>query len=345
MSSPATDETEAGATGSAVTSAAPAAGHDAALAAYLLVEPFLGGKVVLDIGPRPAGAEARLRRAGARQVLACDDPGPELELSRGAADVVLCVSRLAGPGSDVERHRWLGEIRRLLRPDGFCLLRFPVEAFAGEGDRSAAVGELVRHHFPVFDVVAEAPLHGVSYIAPATDEVAVNEQLTSIAGPPSHLVVLGAEGARRPAPWSLPESLLVPLGEAAGAGRGPAAGDLAALRAELEAMAARHEGVCQERDSLRERMMALQEGAERDEQTQSALRRDAERHLGQLSEELAHRELTGLERERLERRAASAERALEAHIAQLAQRTAQLVALERELARLRASAPAGRSAG
>jgi hypothetical protein len=329
------DETEPPAvTAPAESSTLPASTlADAPLAAYLLAEPFVAGKVVLDVGPRPARAAERLGRAGAREVLTMEGPGPRIELPDGAVDVVLCVARLSTPG-DVERHRWLAEIRRVLRGGGFALARLPAVSASGRGSLARdGLVELLKAYFPMVDLVAESPIAAVSYLAPGTDEVAVNEELATFAAEPSHFVALCAESTQRS--WHLPESLIVPLrGE--GAERVLAgAQDLAALREELEGAEARHEDVCRERDALRDTLMTLQDQADRSEDSLSGLRREAERHLRQLSENASALELTTLENDRLEKRAASAERALESLGAQLQQRTAELTALERELGRLR----------
>jgi hypothetical protein len=310
---------------------------DAPLAAYLLAEPFVAGKVVLDVGPRPARAAERLVRAGARQVISMEGPEPRMDLADGTVDVVLCVARLGASASEVERHRWLTEIRRVLRAGGFALVRLPAVSGSGRG-AGARTGllEALRPHFAAVDLVPEAPIAAVSYIAPGTDDVAVNEELASFAQEPSHFVALCAESQRS---WHLPESLIVPLrGEGAEkvlAG----AQDMAALREELEAAALRYDAACRERDELRDTLMTLQDQTDRHEDALSSLRREAERHLRQISENASALELTALEKDRHEKRAASAERALESLGAQLQQRTAELAALERELARLRGKAP------
>jgi SAM-dependent methyltransferase len=312
---------------------------DASLAAYLIAEPLVAGKVVLDVGPRPSRAAERLARAGAHEVISGDGPGPALDLPDHSVDVVLCVARLSASTGDVERHRWLAELRRVVRPDGFCMVRLPVPSLETD-DRSAATAleELVLTHFGVCDLVPESPMAGVAYLAPGTDDVAVNEELARISGPPAYLVALCAAGPARP--WSLPESLLVPL---SGAGAYPIASppeELAALREEIEGLLARHEAACRDLDAVREALMTAQDRADQLEDSLSALRRETERHLRQISDDAAALELGTLERERLERRAASAERALESQATHLHRRTAELVALERELARLRSTAPA-----
>jgi hypothetical protein len=313
---------------------------DAPLAAYLLAEPFVAGKVVLDVGPRPARAAERLVRAGARQVVSMEGPGPRLELADGAIDVVLCVARL-GAADEVERHRWLAEMRRVLRGGGFALVRLPAVSVSGRGAQAGAgLVEMLRPHFSLVDLVAEAPISAVSYIAPGTEDVAVNEELAGFAQEPSHFVALCAQSQQRG--WHLPESLIVPLrGE--GAEKVMAgAQDLAALREELESAASRYEAACRQRDELRDTLMTTQDDADRHEDALSTLRREAERHLRQLSDDASALELTTLEKDRLEKRAASAERALESLGAQLQQRTAELAALERELARLRGKSASAR---
>src|SRR6185369_7349729 len=130
---------------------------DAPLGAYLLGEPFVAGKVVLDIGPRPGRAVERLNRAGAREVRTTEGPGPKLDLEDRSVDVVFCVARLSAPAGDVERHRWLGEMRRVLRPGGFCLVRLPAASGDERGGRArAGLEALLRSHFATVDLVAEA---------------------------------------------------------------------------------------------------------------------------------------------------------------------------------------------
>lgn len=307
---------------------------DAPLAAYLLAEPFVAGKVVLDVGPRPARAAERLGRAGAREVITMEGPGPRIDLPDGAVDVVLCVSRLGGAANEVERHRWLSEIRRVLRGGGFCLVRIPAVSASGRGGEArSGLLEMLRPHFATVDLVPEAPIAAVSYIAPSTDDVAVNEELASFAQDPSHFVALCSESQQRS--WHLPESLIVPLRGEGAEKIVAGAQEVAALREELEAAGLRYEAACRERDALRDSVMTLQDRADSSEDAMSSLRREAERHLRQLSDDASALELTTLEKDRLEKRAASAERALESLGAQLQQRTAELAALQREVVRLR----------
>lgn len=303
---------------------------DPLLAAYLLVEPLVAGKVVLEIAPHPAGGEERLRRAGARDVLR--ETGPRLSCPDGSVDVVLCLARLAASPDDVERQAWLAELRRVLRAEGFALVRLA----AGPGGARGAE-ELLRRHFATVEAVAEARLEGVSFSVPSVDDVAMNEALSPVAGEPSHYVVFCT--AARHVVWQLPESLLVPVGTGAGSA---SAAELAALRAEVAALTDRHRAACAERDGLREQAMTLRDQADRREEALSALRREVDRHLRQLSDAAAAAELAHLERDRAARRAASAEHALESLAAEVQRLRAEVAALDRELARLRAAPAAAR---
>jgi hypothetical protein len=213
-------------------------------------------------------------------------------------------------------------------------VRFPAVSGSGRGaEAREGLLEMLRPHFPTVDLVAEAPITAVSFIAPGTDEVTVNEELATIAPEPTHFIALGAESTQRG--WHLPESLIAPLRGTGAESVLAGAEDIAALREEQESLTARLHATARERDDLRETVMTLQDQADRHEDALSALRREAERHLRQLSEDSAALELTTLERDRLEKKAASAERALESLGTQLQQKSAELTALERELARLK----------
>src|SRR5688572_7641496 len=94
---------------------------DGVMAAYLLVEPTVAGKVVLDIGPRPDGGSERLRAAGAAAVIEVDPTGDlpvALDVADESVDVTVCVARLAAASGDLERNGWLAEMRRVVRVGG-----------------------------------------------------------------------------------------------------------------------------------------------------------------------------------------------------------------------------------
>src|SRR5687767_1185666 len=87
---------------------------NALMGVYLLVEPTVAGKVVLDVGPRPTASGERLRLADAEQVVEAD--ALPLPMADGQADVIVCVARLGSLAGDVQRHQWLTELRRVLAP-------------------------------------------------------------------------------------------------------------------------------------------------------------------------------------------------------------------------------------
>lgn len=311
---------------------------DSLLAVYLMIEPLVAERIVLDVGPRAADAPERLRNAGARQVLLADGTLPRLSAEDRSADVVVCLERLSAAPDGVGRHRLLAELRRVTRPDGFCVVRVHAGDAQGapgsRGGKSAAFEDLLRHHFSSVDIVSETRISGVSLSVPGVDDVAVNEALSRIAGDPTHFVALCTEAARRP--WSLPESLLVPVANTPAPPTGGA--EVAALRAEILSLAERLRVACAERDDMRERLMTAQDEVDRREATLSALRRDLTRHLHQGSEAAGARELAVVERDLADQRAASAERALEVLAAEAQALRTDVAALERELARLRATA-------
>jgi len=299
-------------------------------AAYLLIEPFASGRVVLDVGPRPPESTERLMRAGAVQVVAADPAEPRLSAPDASADMVLCLARLAAVTGDAERHRWLAELRRVLRPGGLCVLRGGPSATT-----RAELQDTLAQHFDAIELVDETPLAAVSFVVRGIEEIAVNETLASVAGEAAGLVAFCAAGARRP--WQLVESLLVPLATGPDAAVAAPDEEREALRAQLAGATERYHAASAERDAVRDAHMALQDRIDRQEEALSSLRRDAERHLRQISEDAAALELAGLERDRAVDRAASAERALEAAAAELQRLRAELAAAEKELARLRRS--------
>jgi len=271
---------------------------DTAMAVYLLVEATVSGRVVLDVGPRPAGGPDRLRAAGAAEVIEADPATLPLAAADGSVDVALSVARLGSLAGDVERHRWLAEMQRVLTPDGFCAVRLP-----GIGGREP-IEELLRPHWATIELVAESRIGAIAFAVAGVEDMAVNEALV-IAGQPTHFVAFAARGPRRT--WSLSESLLVPLDVAVA----PAVDqDVSALRAELASMAERHGAACREGDELRERVLALENASDGRADALSALRRASGRHLRQLTDQAHALELARLAQASAERRAASAERAL-----------------------------------
>jgi len=125
---------------------------------YLLVEPMVPGKKVLEVTTRVGGPGAEcLRRAGAADVISFVPERPSLAVPDAGVDIVLC--GLPAVGSDEERGIWLAEIQRALCPGGFCVLRLPTAAFrdraqAGAGMRTACA-DLLLGYFATVDIVEE----------------------------------------------------------------------------------------------------------------------------------------------------------------------------------------------
>ncbi len=288
---------------------------DPLLAVYLLVEPLVAERVILDVGPRPPGGLERLRRAGAERIEEEEGGRSRLSALDASVDVVVCVARLGAVSDEIERQRWFAELRRVLKPGGFCVLRVPADVWPAFEPR-------LRDHFATVQVVAETPLQAISFSIAGIEDVAVNEAISPIAGTPSHLVVFCTPGDKTP--WQLPESLLVPVG---GPGTDAPDRDRESLRAELAALTARHQAACRERDELRETAAGLEDEGDRKEEALSSLRRAIDRQLGQASELASALEMAALDRQQADRRAASAERALETLSAEAQRLRAELAAL------------------
>lgn len=317
-----------------------------ASAVYLFLEPLVVGRSVVDVWPLHPEGRRRLERAGARRVLAVAPQEPPLPLEDGAVDVVLCLSRFSSLQSRADRRRWLAELARVMTPEGFCVLRAQCvasEAGAPDLDEAAltkdALVNLLGEHFGRADIVAETPFLGVSFFAPGTEDIAVNEEFTQLAAVPLHNLVFCSRSEH--ATWQLAESLLVPvegrLAELeAAAARAPALeSESTRLRAEVARLEALVREVAQERDSLRETAMTYQDQHDGRDAVLAALRREAARHLKQISEDATALEMATLERERAERRAERAEQTVAELEVSLKRREVEVAGLERELTRLR----------
>ena len=301
----------------------------------MLAEPLVAGRVVLEaLGDEGAGA-ALLRQAGARDVLSCPAAGPPWPAPDACADVVMVSLHGANVRDEQAWQVCLRDLHRLLRPRGFCVLRVPsADLGAGRPDASlrAVLADRLLVDFGVVDIVEEAWFGAVSFFVPGTEDLAVNEGMVRLAGPPEFLVALcGAERT-----WNLEESLLVPTGLAAGTGT-PWAAELVALRAELAHVQRGLQEVAGERDSLRDANMTLQDRAERLERTVGSLRREVERYLRQITDAAAARELTTLERDGVQRRLDQVLERTGEHERELERRDAAIRSLEKEVARLRAA--------
>ena len=311
---------------------------------YLLVEPMVQNKKVLDIGPTGGGPRAQiLRRAGAAEVVTCSPEGLRVPVSDGIADVVLCSLSADLVASSHRRSVWLAEIHRLVKPDGFCALHIPTAALQRQGRGSqgplSACTDMLLAFFATVDVVEQTQFVGLSFHVPGTDDLAVNESLTRLSGTADHIVAFCAHGDERA--WSLTESLLVPIGGGA-INRESPPGELMAWQAEVARLEARCAELSHERDSTREERMTLQDRADRLERTVAALRKEVERTLRQMSNDNAARELLILERNELRRKLDEVTQQAN-EVSRLAEkRQVALRALEKEVARLRAARGHGR---
>ena len=306
---------------------------------YLLVEPMVSGKQVLDVAAGVGGPGPEcLRRAGAAEVICCAPAGPSLPVPDAGVDIVLC--GLPVIRSDADRGAWMAEIRRVLRPGGFCVLRLAAAALrddaqAGAGMRTACM-DLLLAYFATVDIVEETRFGGVSFHVPGTDDLAVNESLTRLTGASEHLVAFCADGTERS--WNLTESLLIPTEAGAPAGAaGVSAAELAAWQGEVARLEARCADLSREREDAREGGMTLQDRADRRERTFAVLRRDVERFLRQISDDAAARELLALEREEMQRILSAATQQAADASREVERRQIALRTLEKEVVRLRAA--------
>ena len=306
------------------------------LSFYLFVEPFAAGKVIIDLSAAAGPGSELLRRSGAVEVFSPERPGLPLPFPDNGADVVIGALGETEIADDARRASWLGEIRRVLRREGMCILRVVAQALAGVAAGSslrAALADLVLEHFATVDIVEETPFLAVSFFAPGSDELAVSEAMARVGGKPSHFIALCTAAAERT--WQLSESLLVPTGPGGGVEAGE--GEIAAWRAEVERLTVRSAEIARERDDLRERQMVLDDRAERLGKTVLGLRRDIERYLRQISDDAAGKELLGLERDQLRRKLTATEGELVLTGRELERQQASVVALRKEVARLRAA--------
>jgi len=306
------------------------------LAFYLFVEPFSGGKVVVDLSSGGGPGGEILRKAGAVDVLAPGKPELPLPFPDGGADLVIGAIPATAIGDDRQRTALFSEIRRILRPDGMCILRatsLALDGVAGGGSLCATLTDMMLEHFATVDIVEETPFRAVSYFVPGSDDLAVSEAMAKVGGKPSHLIALVTPALERT--WHLSESLLVPIGP--GGEAIPGDGELAAWRAEVERLTLANAAVARERDELRERQMTLQDQSERLGKTVAALRRDVERYLRQIGDDSAARELLTLDRDQMKRKLTALESAAESANRDIERQTSTVQALRKEVDRLRAA--------
>jgi hypothetical protein len=306
------------------------------LSFYLFLEPMGAGKVVVDLSARGGPGAELLRKAGALDVLFPSKPGLPLPFPDGGADLVICPLSAAEVTDDSRRAALFAELHRIARRDGMCVVRVVATALASAAvgvSLRAALADMALQQFATVDIVEETPFRAVSYFVPGSDDLAVSEAMSTVGGKPSHLIALCTAAPERC--WHMSESLLVPTGP--GEGGEASEGELAAWRAEVVRLTAANTSIARERDEMRERQMMLQDRAERLGMTVSAMRKDVERYLRQISDDAAARELLELEREQLRRKIASVEGDIEAANREIDTQKSSVQALRKEVARLRAA--------
>lgn len=193
---------------------------------YLLIEDQLKDRRVLEIGTRDPRSLSKLQEAGATRVVGTTvNPGafertrfrsPSVELlamDSGridfgdlAFDVILVVDL----GIQLSHNpRFLEEIKRVLSPDGFCMLAFPgpgrdlTHLLDAEPDLSVmATNHLeaaVRQAFPQTRLLQQAPFVGVAIHPqgrpPGDVDVALEPALAGGVGRPSQVLALCGRGA------------------------------------------------------------------------------------------------------------------------------------------------------
>jgi regulator of replication initiation timing len=300
------------------------------------VEPLGIGKVVVDLSAGGGPGAELLRKAGALDVLFPSKAGLPLPFPDGGADVVMCALTAAEVGDDRKRAALFAELHRIVRRDGMCVVRVvaaALESAAVGVSLRAALADMALEQFATVDIIEETPFRAVSYFVPGSDDLAVSEAMASVGGKPSHLIALCTAALERC--WHMSESLLVPTGP--GEGGEASEGELAAWRVEVTRLTAMNATIARERDEMRERQMMLQDRAERLGKTISAMRKDVERYLRQISDDAAARELLTLERDKLRRKIASVEGEIEAANREVDQQKSNVQALRKEVARLRAA--------
>lgn len=286
------------------------------LAPYMVVEPFVMDRDVVDVDPAHERGIDRLAVVGRARVRRARWTGTAIDAADGSADVLLCLRGLVLAGDDfTEPDKLMTEILRVLRPDGFCVVR--VAGATGHATGPSRAGteapqlptragleRWLRGWFVSVDVVGQIPFFGFSFAVPGVAEVAVNEDLLPPEGSPMYHLAFCSRTAQRG--YDLSESLIVPVTYPDG---------VPPSRAEWLAITSRIEELTRERDAIREQLMTgedqrerLEDQRERLERTAVALRRDAERLLQQVSEQAEALEVAGLELDAAQRRAAAGER-------------------------------------
>lgn len=306
------------------------------LSFYLFVESQCAGRVVVDLSPGTSPGPAILRQAGAVEVLSGDFQVLPLPFPSGSADLVLAGLSSAAVSNEQLRNRMFTEIRRILRPNGFAIMRAPADSLiqpaAGTTVRAVLADRLLEH-FATVEIVEESPFYGDSFFASGCDDLVVSEAIARLAGSPSYLIGFCSEASSRP--WVPIESLLVPT--RVGKREIASEGEMAVWRAEVERITGQLSDAVRERDELRERGALLQDRIERSNDLVSRLRKEIGRYQRQLSDETAARELLVIERQQARQKQDLLDKELEKRRWEIVRHEASVHALEKEVARLRAA--------
>jgi len=303
---------------------------------YLFVEPLCASRVVVDLSPMQSPGPDLLKRAGAVEVLRGDPKVLPLPFPSAGADMVLAGLSHASAMDDQLRFLVISEVRRLLRPGGFAVVRVAADSMVKSNasvSLRAMLADLLLQHFAIVEIVEETPFRGESFFAPGCDELAVSEAMARLAGNPSYLIALCSDAPERP--WHLSESLLVPTHT--GEGDNPSDGELDIWRGEVARISRLLLEATRERDGLREQRMTLQDRVERLGKMVASLRKDVERYLRQGSEAAGTHELVQIERDQLRRKQSASDAEIDRLALQLEEQSSSVRALEKEVARLRAA--------
>jgi len=197
------------------------------LPAYVAVERWAAGRVVVVAAPHDGAGARRLRDAGARVIvvgrpteaegLEVRDGIPSLPIADGSADVVACIEGYAKLPADV-RARLLVEARRVLGPGGLFVAWTAHEPDRRDGGAVDfwTLEREVSSAFARVQMIAQMPWQGWS-LAPIVDDasptpaIAVRESLLQTAPQATHYLALaGGSGASARLQSAL-QCLLVPV--------------------------------------------------------------------------------------------------------------------------------------
>jgi hypothetical protein len=194
------------------------------LAAYLVIERWAPGRVVVVVAPRGPEGARRLRDVGARVIVvgALDGaagldvrPGvPSLPLPDGSAHIVVCLEGWAALEPEA-RARVVAEARRVLTPDGL-FAAWARQPRAGEGGVDFwALEQELASGFERVQMFAQLPWQGFS-VAPVIDDerappIVVREGLLHDAPEATHYLALAGARAAEHRLAEAMQCVLVPL--------------------------------------------------------------------------------------------------------------------------------------